>query len=113
MSDFDYGREKGLWGNDGYPYFLKYERDSSSNRTYKHFQSDSSEKKFNRSELLALKCGFKTVEDENAYNGRYFIKDGLKWIHNLKALKYTLGVSSEYELKQQGYDVDAYNRYNA
>ena len=30
----------------------------------------------NRSEKLALKYSFEMVIDEEAYNGRYFIKDG-------------------------------------
>lgn len=33
------------------------------------------ELRFNGSENLALKNGFKVVLDANAYNGRYFIKD--------------------------------------
>ena len=49
---------------------------------------------FNRSEKLALKYNFQMVIDENAYNGRYFIKDGKKWIHNIDALKRQLGTSS-------------------
>ena len=48
----------------------------------------------NRSEKLALKYNFQMVIDENAYNGRYFIKDGKKWIHNIDALKRQLGTSS-------------------
>ena len=49
---------------------------------------------FNRSELLAIKNGFEVVYDKDAYNGRYFIKDGKKWIHNIDALKRQLGTSS-------------------
>lgn len=63
---------------------------------------------FNRSELLAIKNGFEVVFDEDAYNGRYFIKDGKKWIHNIDALKRQLGTSSDSEVEEKGYDVEAY-----
>lgn len=63
---------------------------------------------FNRSELLAIKNGFEVVYDEDAYNGRYFIKDGKKWIHNIDALKRQLRVNSDSELSEYDYDVVAY-----
>ena len=63
---------------------------------------------FNRSELLAIKNGFEVVYDEDAYNGRYFIKDGKKWIHNIEALKRQLRVNSDSELSEYDYDVVAY-----
>lgn len=63
---------------------------------------------FNRSELLAIKNGFEVVFDENAYNGRYFVKDSKKWIHNIEALKRQLGTSSDSEVEEKGYDVEAY-----
>ena len=63
---------------------------------------------FNRSELLAIKNGFEVVYDEDAYNGRYFIKDGKKWIHNIEALKRQLRINSDAELLEYDYDVSAY-----
>lgn len=63
---------------------------------------------FNKSEQLAIKSGFEMVIDENAYNGRYFIQDGKKWIHNIDALKRQLGTSSDSEVEEKGYDVEAY-----
>ncbi len=63
---------------------------------------------FNRSELLAIKNGFEVVYDKDAYNGRYFIKDGKKWIHNIEALKRQLRVNSDSELSEYDYDVVAY-----
>lgn len=63
---------------------------------------------YNRSEQLALKYGFEVIIDANAYNGRYFIKDGKKWIHNIGALKAQLRVSSEDNLITMGYDVVTY-----
>jgi hypothetical protein len=63
---------------------------------------------FNRSEQLAINNGFKVVLDEDAYNGRYFIKDGKKWIHNIAALKKQCGVYDNSVLEQMGYDVYAY-----
>lgn len=62
----------------------------------------------NKSEKLALESGFDIVSDDAAYNRRYFIKDGKKWIHNIDALKRQLKISSDDELKNKGYDVDAY-----
>lgn len=66
------------------------------------------ELKFNRSEYLALKNGFQVVLDENAYNGRYFIKDGKKWIHNISALKSQLRIYDDYGVEKMGYDVAVY-----
>lgn len=63
---------------------------------------------FNRSEQLAVKNGFEVVYDKDAYNGRYFIKDGKKWIHNIEALKRQLRVNSDSELSEYDYDVVAY-----
>ena len=62
----------------------------------------------NRSEKLALKYSFEMVIDEEAYNGRYFIKDGKKWIHNIDALKRQLGTKSDDVLVNNGYDVKSY-----
>lgn len=108
MSDFDYGREKGFWGNDGIPYWINSKESSSD---YSSKKSAPSTKQYNRSEQLARQNGFKEVQDENAYNGRYFVKDGKLWIHNIGALKATLGIKSDNELKKHGYDVDAYYQY--
>lgn len=66
---------------------------------------------YNRSEKLALKNGFEVVFDGEAYNGRYFMKDGKKWIHNISALKSILGISRDSMLEEYGYDVRAY--YNS
>lgn len=63
---------------------------------------------FNRSEQLALNNGFSVVLDASAYNGRYFIKDGKKWIHNISALKSQFSITDNFKLEQMGYDVDAY-----
>lgn len=113
MSDFDYGREHGLWGDDGIPYGIDKREyssyDSPSKKSYKNTKS----KKYNYSEQLAYDSGFRAVKDVSAYNGRYFIKNGKKWIHNIKALKYQLSISSESVLKDMGYDVHAYYLYKA
>lgn len=57
---------------------------------------------------MALKNSFKAVEDENAYNGRYFVKNGKIWIHNIKALKYQLHIANDNDLIAKGYDVSTY-----
>ncbi len=63
---------------------------------------------FNNSEKTALRNGFEVVYDEDAYNGRYFVKEGKKWIHNIAALKGQLNISNDYQLARMGYDVDTY-----
>lgn len=103
MSDYDYGREKGLWGNDGMPYAVKYERSSSYSTPKK-----STTKNLNYSEKLAVRNGFELIPDEDAYNGRYFIKNGMKWIHNIDALKRQIGTNEDDELIELGYDVGSY-----
>lgn len=73
---------------------------------------NKSSKPYNSSEKEALSKGFEEVEDDEAYNGRYFIKDGLIWIHNIEALKSKLGIYNEDELKYMKYDVDTYYQQN-
>ncbi|BFU59581.1 MULTISPECIES: hypothetical protein [Rodentibacter] len=77
---------------------------------------------YTQSELLALSLGFVEIQDPKAYRGRYFLKAGKKWIHNIEALRRQL--NSEYgryiddgELSASspegfGYDVEAYYIYN-
>ena len=96
MSDYDYGRENGLWGADGIPYGLD------------AYEPRVSTVNYNRSEKKALANGFEEVADDNAYNGRYFVKDGLLWIHNISALKSRLHITSNERLFSMGYDVEAY-----
>ena len=48
-----------------------------------------------------MKHGFEMIIDENAYNGRYFVKDSKKWIHNIDALKRQFGTSSDSEVKKE------------
>ncbi|HHW7506431.1 TPA: hypothetical protein ACU21B_000244 [Mannheimia haemolytica] len=42
---------------------------------------------YTQSEVAALIAGYVEVADNRAYNGRCFIKNGKKWIHNLNALR--------------------------
>ena len=63
---------------------------------------------FNYSEKSALRNGFDVVYDEDAYNGRYFVKEGKKWIHNIDALKRQLRVNCDSELSEYDYDVVSY-----
>ena len=44
-------------------------------------------KNYTPSERAALAKGFLEVIDPSAYNGRYFIKNEKKWIHDISALK--------------------------
>lgn len=63
---------------------------------------------YNRSERKALANGFEEVANENAYNGRYFIRNNLCWIHNISALKTKLRINTNEELLSAGYDVFVY-----
>ena len=65
-------------------------------------------KKYNESEQEAYDRGFRAVCDEEAYNERYFIRDGLIWIHDIDALMKKLYLNDEDELRELDYDVDAY-----
>jgi hypothetical protein len=60
---------------------------------------------------LAVSLGFEEVSDENAYKGRYYIKNGIIWIHDIDALKHKLGGINDQELTALGYDVDSYYKY--
>lgn len=60
---------------------------------------------------LALALGFEEVCDEKAYRGKYYIKDGLFWIHDIEALKASLSFDEDEELRQEDYDVGSYYYY--
>ena len=62
---------------------------------------------------LALALNFKRVEDPEAFNGEYFIKNNKKWIHWINKLKAKLGVEDEEELREHGYDLDSYYKYRS
>lgn len=66
---------------------------------------------YTSSELCALKNKFVEFQDSKAFNGRYFLKNHLIWIHNLNSLMNKLGLNEE-DLKQKGYDVDSYHSRN-
>lgn len=60
---------------------------------------------------LALSLGFEEVCDEKAYRGKYYIKDGLIWIHDIEALKTSLNINEDRELERLNYDVESYYIY--
>ena len=60
---------------------------------------------------LALSLGFEEVCDERAYRGKYYIKDGLIWIHDIEALKTSLNINKDGELEHSNYDVKSYYKY--
>lgn len=76
---------------------------------------------YSNSELLAISLGYEEVADSKAYNQRYFILNGKKWIHNLEALRHKLNAQygryiTDEELEAAdpegfGYDVEAYYNY--
>jgi len=59
---------------------------------------------------LPIDYGFKKVEDPAAMGGVYYIKNGLKWIFDIKALKRKLRLCDDSDLTERGYDVDMYYR---
>lgn len=78
---------------------------------------------YTESEMNAIAAGFVEVRDERAYNGRYFMKNGKKWIHNLEALRKKLNAEygryiDDEELSAPapegfGYDIETYYLYNS
>ncbi len=75
-------------------------------------ENDIIKKPYNSSELKAIRNNFYEIQDATAYNGRYFIKDNLIWIHNIEALKNQLGIFDENTLKSLNYDIDTYHKLN-
>lgn len=73
---------------------------------------------YTQSEIEALIAGYVEVADDRAYNGRCFVKNGKKWIHNLNALRKKLNAEygryiDDEELASGypegfGYDVENY-----
>ncbi len=55
---------------------------------------------------LALHLGYEEIDEPQAFKGRYFIKNGKKWIHDIEALMSHLGISQLSELEYLGYDLD-------
>lgn len=64
-----------------------------------------------RNVQLALSLGFEEREDHNAYKGKYYVKHGIIWIHDISALKAKLKIRSDNELRELNYDVDSYHKY--
>ncbi|MFM5029544.1 MULTISPECIES: hypothetical protein [Aeromonas] len=60
---------------------------------------------------LALHLGYEEVHDPQAFKGRYFIKDGKKWIHDIEALMRYFGISLHSDLEDLGYDLNNYHSY--
>ena len=61
---------------------------------------------YKKSVELALHLGYEEIQDPQAFKGRYFIKDGKKWIHDIEALMRHLGVSQFSDLESLGYDLN-------
>ena len=66
---------------------------------------------YQKSVELALALGYEGIPDESAYKGIYYSKNGMIWIHDIEALKASLGSISREELESLSYDVDAYDKY--
>lgn len=78
---------------------------------------------YTQSEIEALVAGYAEVTDDRAVNGRFFIKNNKKWIHNIEALRKKLNAEYGYYICDEqlsapfpegfGYDVEAYYQHNA
>ena len=66
---------------------------------------------YQKSVELAVALGYEGIPDESAYKGIYYSKNGMIWIHDIEALKASLGSFSREELESLSYDVDAYDKY--
>ena len=66
---------------------------------------------YQKSVELAMALGYEGIPDESAYKGIYYCKNGMIWIHDIEALKASLGSISSEELLSLSYDVDAYHKY--
>lgn len=66
---------------------------------------------YQKSVELAIALGYEETPDASAYKGTYYRKNGRIWIHDIGALKSSLGSISSEDLENLGYDVDAYNKY--
>lgn len=68
-------------------------------------------KNYQKNTELAISQGFEEVCDKKAYRGKYYIKDGLIWIHDIEALKTSLNIDEDEALKDEGYDINSYYYY--
>ena len=68
---------------------------------------------YTESEMKAIAAGFVEVRDERTYNGRYFMKNGKKWIHNLEALRKKLNAEYGRYIEGFGYDTETYYLYDS
>lgn len=66
---------------------------------------------YQKSVEFAIALGYEGIPDKSAYKGIYYSKNGMIWIHDIEALKVSLGGVSSEELESLSYDVDAYNKY--
>lgn len=63
---------------------------------------------YKRSRSIALRYGYIEQESNLGYKNKIYVKDGKIWIHDIWSLKNSLGIYQTNELKEMGYDVDAY-----
>lgn len=70
------------------------------------------EKTTRRSVKLAKSLGYEERPLSTAHKGIAYVKNGKKWIHDIYTLKSSLGGVGDDYLERNGYDVDAYFRYN-
>ena len=67
--------------------------------------------RYEKSIELAMALGYEEILNNNAFQGRCYVKNDKIWIYNIEALKATLGIEENIELDELDYDVEAYMTY--
>lgn len=65
-----------------------------------------------KSVMCALQNGYEAVMSVDAFNNHVYIKDDMKWIHEITLLKLKLNIKKDEDLSELGYSVNDFYRYN-
>lgn len=65
-----------------------------------------------KSVACALENGYEAVQKPDAFDNHVYIKDDMKWIHEITLLKLKLNIEKDEELVQLGYNVNDFYQYN-
>lgn len=60
----------------------------------------------------ALENGYIAIANEDAFSGAVYIKNGIKWIHEIELLKLKLEIVNDVDLVGLGYNVGDFYKYN-
>lgn len=65
-----------------------------------------------KSVVCALENGYEAVPNLDAFDNHVYIKNDMKWIHEITLLKLKLNIEKDEELVQLGYNVNDFYQYN-